>query len=1785
VKSIPQGDKEPLLCLEAGGPTAFVTGLAFSPDGKTLYATGFDKVVRVWTLNAAGAFTLDQTTYRVPIGPGLEGGALNALALSADGTWLAMGGLGLTRGGSGFHMLGWTLPVIGGLDTEMRRDQGMIYVFNTRDGRVRVLRGHTGPVLSLTFAPVRDNLPPLLVSAAREWDERKNEHIGAVRLWDLDKAASLATSIFPDHPTKPALAVQATGGQLMQLQVAIAWEDQVLRLWDVESGKVRTAMEGPNNNTAVSFTDPARILTGSANQLRLWNLRGAQANVEQEIPFPATQAVYYFPRALALCSTTPGKTDYAAVVVRRKTRTSEEDWLYLLDLSPKNFGAVRAKVALGQGGVPILASSPRGQFLAVAGYPDHAIRLFSLPKLRNGQEASLQVLHAAGLSMRHVRFVRKGKNLGLRLSPDEQGPARATPPTPLAKGGRGGTAGQDGLVFDFANRSLTTEATGWENASPTVDDREVQEAVHKVKQTALKDMGDVTAYALLPLQPRLLAIAYRDPHRQPFLGLYDAATGEQVRQCIGHLDLIRGLSFSADGKLLASAADDQTVCIWSLTDLDRTMQKRGMLQGVAVSERGKEVVVVQLDPKSLAPQNQGKLNVGDVLQGIMDGGKLRPLTSAYDFYDALWHTKPGAPVSFRVRGQTESASLRVGQGVDERKPLFSLFLTHHPSKRGLSPSPQGDSSLFEKWEWIGWSPVGFYESSGSDAERYVGWHFNTGKPDQPTSFALADQYHKQYYRKGILQRLLEEGQLPKQEPEVPLPRPSMTLWIDEAGLNPEQVDGRILVRQPRATLNLAINNFPRDKVASLDYRLDGGTPLAFPRAGGEIRSLTLSLYRGRHDLRVILRTLEADAKTYEEPLSLLCLPPPPRVTSSLPRRQVVDKPGFRFRAEVRSAIRGQEVAVRLVHKHLEKTQHTASNPGAEIDQEFQLQPGENLIELSARNQGAALPYEELETTTQVWSVVYRKKDPPLISLTSVVILAGISKGHKLPIEPGKSVVVDSSKVRVEGQVIASEELALVHGKLEETAPRPLVLFEPHKLREFAIQEELSLAPGPQKFRVWAKTGAGGENETAVTIDYRPPLPTVVLTSPPTGTILYDGQDAREIRFVAALQQPGESKEFTAALLVNGEPLEIRPVFDSSKQQLTARVPLQFGDNRIRVQLSNRWRGTSLSEPVLVRYLRPPLHIRFLPTLAGMRPLTDYLSWPRWASLPGVPLFAEKPVADLVARLHSARPLTFVQAEVNDRRIATIERLPPTGSEETTWTLRLKDVPLAVGTNRVRLWASNADGRCREPGTQMILYCPPAPPPPPPEVEILDPRRDVTVDTSSYTLHYSARSRGRLRRLELRRDGQALHVADVAALRMDADGFVQARVATPVKLLPGANHFQVLAVNAGGQVDTAVTLSYVYKPVTLLIDQLELPGQPSRFFPPEKKENNRLLFGELPAGQLRLHGRVHWVDEGDERLGLPTHVAVWINGFKQITELRPWPGKGLDRSFVVEIQLSQPKDNRVEIQLPDLPQEQGKSHEFLVDCRQPVARKQRLHLLIVGNGEKDQDRLTHRVLSALQATSVSNDRRFKTPAFAEGYLHGVLVGEHIDSQRIWPCLEDIKTWLSLRVSGDAGNDVVIVYYQGTEADWLRLSYDNLADYFARTPGAQVLLLEVTRDATAKTTPPGGAIPQATQSPADPHVGVLCYIWVNRGQDPGADARLVTDLQAALAKVRKLKEVVSTLDGKFTWDAAKSIWVSRKYQQSLLYDRHFSDMLLDLLIGAQGTLPVGGDSQSRGSPNPR
>src|SRR4051794_18661467 len=79
--------EKPVLVLDAGGHTARIRQVLWTPDGKELITVSEDKTVRTW--DAATGEPL--RVLRPPVGTGPEG-ILSAAALSPDGRTLAVGG-------------------------------------------------------------------------------------------------------------------------------------------------------------------------------------------------------------------------------------------------------------------------------------------------------------------------------------------------------------------------------------------------------------------------------------------------------------------------------------------------------------------------------------------------------------------------------------------------------------------------------------------------------------------------------------------------------------------------------------------------------------------------------------------------------------------------------------------------------------------------------------------------------------------------------------------------------------------------------------------------------------------------------------------------------------------------------------------------------------------------------------------------------------------------------------------------------------------------------------------------------------------------------------------------------------------------------------------------------------------------------------------------------------------------------------------------------------------------------------------------------------------------------------------------------------------------------------------------------------------------------------------------------------------------------------------------------------------------------------------------------------
>src|SRR5262249_40616336 len=138
-------------------------------------------------------------------------------------------------------------------------------------------------------------------------------------------------------------------------------------------------------------------------------------------------------------------------------------------------------------------------------------------------------------------------------------------------------------------------------------------------------------------------------------------------------------------------------------------------------------------------------------------------------------------------------------------------------------------------------------------------------------------------------------------------------------------------------------------------------------------------------------------------------------------------------------------------------------------------------------------------------------------------------------------------------------------------------------------------------------------------------------------ILYAGEQKPEFLLEAGLTYPAERRPFEAVVVLNGEPLRDRPAVDEKSGKLTARIPLQAGENRIQIRLHNAWREVSTPDPpVALRSLPPP------------RVVEVTASKPR------------KLQVDIAARVVSASALKPV-VELSDgpeRRLLTAELTPP-----------------------------------------------------------------------------------------------------------------------------------------------------------------------------------------------------------------------------------------------------------------------------------------------------------------------------------------------------------------------------------------------------------------------------------------------------------------------------------------------------------------------------------------------
>jgi len=489
-----------------------VRGVAFGPNGKLLASASWDRTVKVWDLVSGKELHT------------LRGHAdyVSCVAFSPDGKLLASGSGDRT-------VMVWDAVTF---------------------QKVRALQGHTRSIYGVAFSPDGQ----LLASAG--YDE-------TVRVWDTAMGREVHT--LRGH-AGPVNAVAFSGdGRL----VASAGFDGIIRLWDPAAGRLDRTIQAPYALlTSVAFSPDGKRLAGGSMEkaVRLWDLETGEEAITLWGHDDMVTSVAFSPDGQQLASASMDRT------------------VKIWDATPMQAGPELLTLRGHTGGVISVAFQPDGKRLATASFDETA----KLWDTRTGEEVLLLRGHRGPLA--RVAFSADGR---LLVSADYAGTiqvweARTGKQLRTFRGFAGtlaispngkrlATAEEEGTVFvwDTATgkeelsfrghlapiNSIAFSPDGQRLATASWDDTtKVWDATTGRTVFTLRGHRNVVHHVVFSADGKRLATASWDKTAK----LWDAATGKELHTLRGHEDRLFNVAFSPDGRLLATASWDNTVRIWDV---------------------------------------------------------------------------------------------------------------------------------------------------------------------------------------------------------------------------------------------------------------------------------------------------------------------------------------------------------------------------------------------------------------------------------------------------------------------------------------------------------------------------------------------------------------------------------------------------------------------------------------------------------------------------------------------------------------------------------------------------------------------------------------------------------------------------------------------------------------------------------------------------------------------------------------------------------------------------------------------------------------------------------------------------------------------------------------------------------------------------------------------------------------------------------------------------------------------------------------------------------------------
>lgn len=1730
-QNLPPAERTPILVLNHAGPPAPVTCLAFSPDGSTLYVGGLDKLVRRYILQG-GQFVAAEPL-RVPVATGLAG-AVNSVAVSPDGKWVAVAGRAPVRG----EMWSGTDDGISintrFLSKTMKQDFGVVYLFdpaNPQGGRV--IRGPESAVLSLAFANPAPAKGHCLITAGIEWDEANKNEEGVIRVFDVTTGRPIDhRRNFPTTMTRPGLGAWAVGDGV---RIAVAWrktniqDEGELVVWDIPGGEPRRFPEGVVNFPLVVRHDKdgraAEIITTSydlqKNQGRLTIRAAEPIGNERVTPLPGGPG-RAGPLPLGVATLTlSGVGDTTALLLRDTNvppgGAAVPHELRLVGAGGKTLAAVPLS-GVSARAPSVLAASPDGRFLAVAGFTDNRVEVYDTTKLAANQDAKLTTLPGAPGGFAGVSFLTGNK---------------------LWLGGPKDTPTSGGFVLDLPGRKAIA------NDGKSVNDSPPQPAVKLVpynrttrtpghvsgtgfKEITLRPGFSPTAVALLPDKPAwnrdlaaLVAVAQtHEENRQTIITLYEAATGTRVLDLDGPALPVESVAFSSSRPLLAAVGADTTAFVWSLRNL---RGKLPALPGVTVSDRNGEVVIESIEPGSPA---LAVLETGKTIEAIgPEKGDLKAVKSPSALLLAVRGLRIGDKAQVKLKGQPAPVLVPVGASVGHRHPLLTVWV-----------DPQERKGVHD---WIGWTSAGPYDTSSEAAEARIGWVTATGNDNNPATFEGAKQHRGDFHKHDLLRYVIDEADFDagfkkwfeKQPP------PELALLVTLNTPTEHRPDGRVVTREKSTRLDVTLDD-PRKLLATehavLRWRVlnsDGTTgawtELPFSTGQASIDLTRHPWVRGQHRFEFALfRNRRATFPTINPIVAFTYIPPPPVVTLYIDGKEV--SPG--------SEVATENPAV---------TVSVAVKPGPDGPANFTMSAGERLpvsflehwFGIFGGRRVPLKPGEKAEilvTARTIGDDVFDTDESHIVGVTvrhipptapPRVSLRLVSPHHPRtsPIAPFQSdtfqVVIG---VSVESQdPITTIEWDLGDGKGWVRDPRGA------KAESRDITLPTDGTTRTIRARATSRKGLVGEDSIAVLYTA---LPSDAVFEEVPGKVT-----ASQLDLTLRLENPG-TVPFTVAVLVGSaraDTREVGAVYDEKSRTWRASVSLTPGLNRLGVVIRNQFREVRKGSLAVVEFVRPPVLVAVPPVNAGVAR-----------------------VAPVVVTGLTPAGAVPTELLVNGMAVGFKPVAPPVrllGLD--LWTLRAEGIPVMTGDQpleKLAVTVRNPDGQSGVRETKVVVMKPVPTPPPVINLSRGDAPlgEDQMSNKATFTFRLHISSMTPLNRVEVwHGNGREVRMEPLPGIdptkARAVPGGVELELTPTVELRSGPNRFRVVAANSGGESATEFRVSYTQPGVRVQIDGIEVigtDGKPVALTWP--------TVGPVKATgyQLRVRGRVVWDNDDDPVGHNPNLKVVFVANHVTHIGIEPkLPVNGKrERHFEGPVYIhARQSVVRVELrsgpQLTMLPQQGTEPFQFRVDCEKPLDR-QRLHVLVIGvdlpDGERSRVDLARRVVAAVGGTdpgaSANFDRgelEFEHPRFQRAMVYPPRVGYGVTKSVIDGLLLDVSKKIERArqlPEQDWINDVVVIYYEGRDLvgqDGLRRLHTSLTlrsgpavaeaeaiplDCLFPTPGLRCPVLNVVKPST----------PQPALSPFAHASPLLRYEWAN----PTARELLLPIFRETIARQRTVGEVV-------------------------------------------------------------